>query len=156
MTERSFQKTSKTSSKPKPQILNVWGKIFKSGGNKKLWKERKEIFSSFERKSAGESLAQNIPEWPSPSHARKWSFTHDGYIRRTATEMIILMTDIVRHMALNGLIASPLDLPKCHRDLQALSVLASIRTRHFEVFTQNCEFSELVPIMFRNSARFPI
>ena len=56
-------------------------------------------------------------------------------------------------------LASPVDLPKCHRDLQALSVLTSIRTWHFEsryqFFTQNCEFSELVPIMFRNSARFP-
>ena len=56
-------------------------------------------------------------------------------------------------------LASPVDLPKCHRDLQALSVLTSIRTWHFErryqFFTPNCEFSELVPIMFRNSARFP-
>ena len=28
------------------------------------------------------------------THARNLSFTHDGYIRHTATEMIILMTDI--------------------------------------------------------------
>ena len=54
-------------------------------------------------------------------------------------------------------LASLVDLTKCHRDLQA-SVLTSIRKWHFECryqfFTQNCEFSELVPIMFRNSARF--
>ena len=40
----------------------------------------------------------NIPEWPShpppPSHTHNLSFTHDGYIRHAATEMIILMTDI--------------------------------------------------------------
>ena len=74
-------------------------KSYKSAGNRKLFEmnitlERKEIFSSFKRKSPLESLAQNIPEWPSPSHARNLSFTHDGYIRHTATEMIILMTDI--------------------------------------------------------------
>ena len=54
----------------------------------------RSLISSFERKSSLESLAQNILEWPTPSHARNLSFTHDGYIRHTATEMIILMTDI--------------------------------------------------------------
>ena len=63
--------------------------------------ERMEIIPCFERKSSLESLAQNIPEWASPSHARNLSFTHDRNNRYTATEMIILMTDI-RHMALNG------------------------------------------------------
>ena len=84
----------------KPQSVNIWRQIFqKRGKQKKLFEtditlERKEIISSFERKSSLDSLAQNIPEWPSPSHARNLSFTHDGYIRHTATEMIILMTDI--------------------------------------------------------------
>ena len=84
----------------KPQSLNVWRQIFqKRGKQKKLFEtditlERKEIISSFERKSSLESLTQNILEWPSPSHARNLSFTHDGYIRHTATEMFILMTDI--------------------------------------------------------------
>ena len=86
----------------KPQGVNVWRHIFQKRGNqkkKKLFKtdktlEREEIISSFERKSSLESLAQNIPDWPSPSHARNLSFTHDGYIRHTATEMIISMTDI--------------------------------------------------------------
>ena len=55
--------------------------------------EGKEKISSFKRKSSLESLAQNIPKWPSPSHGRNLSFTHDGYIRHTATEMILLMTD---------------------------------------------------------------
>ena len=59
-----------------------------------ITRERKEIISSFERKSSLESLAQSIPEWPSPSRVRNLSFTHDGYIRHTATERIILMTDI--------------------------------------------------------------
>ena len=59
-----------------------------------ITRERKEIISSFERKSSLESLAQSIPEWPSPSRFRNLSFTHDGYIRHTATERIILMTDI--------------------------------------------------------------
>ena len=84
----------------KPQSLNIWRQIFqKRGKQKKLFEtditlERKEMISSFERKSSLESFALNVPEWPSPSHARNLSFTHDGYIRHTATEMIILMTDI--------------------------------------------------------------
>ena len=81
----------------KPQSLNIWRQIFqKRGKQKKLFEtditpEGKEIISSFERKSSLDSLGQNIPEWPSPSHAHNLSFTHDGYIRhtRTATEMII-------------------------------------------------------------------
>ena len=83
-----------------PQSLKVWRQIFQKRGKQKkpfetdITLERKEIISSFERKSSLESLAQNILEWPSPSHACNLSFTHDGYIRHTATEMIILMTDI--------------------------------------------------------------
>ena len=78
----------------KSQGSNVWRKFYKSAGNKKLFemnitRERKEIIPSFERKSSLESLAGNIPEWPSPFHAQNLSFTHDGYIRHTATEMII-------------------------------------------------------------------
>ena len=84
----------------KPQSLKIWRQIFqKRGKQKKLFEtditpEGKEIISSFKRKSSLDSLAPNIPEWPSPSHAHNLSFTHDGYIRHTATEMIILMTDI--------------------------------------------------------------
>ena len=105
-TKRSFQKSSnfqsKASSKPKaPEFGRLAPNLTKARETEKLFEmnitlERKEIFSSFERKSSLESLAQNIPEWPSPSHARNLSFTvtHDGYIRHTATEMIFLMTDI--------------------------------------------------------------
>ena len=85
----------------KPQSLNAWRQIFQKRGKQKktlfetdITLERKKIISSCERKSSLESLAQNIPGWPSPSHARNLSFTHDGYIRHTATEMILLMTDI--------------------------------------------------------------
>ena len=90
----------KTSSKPKaPELEHLAPNLSKARETKQLFEtditlERKEIISSFERKSSLDSLAQNIPEWPSPSHARNLSFTHDGYIRHTATEMIILMTDI--------------------------------------------------------------
>ena len=100
VTKRSFKKSSKASSKPKASELErLAPNLAKARETKKLFEmnitlERKEIFSNFERKSSLESLAQNIPEWPSPSHARNLSFTHDGYIRHTATEMIILMTDI--------------------------------------------------------------
>ena len=100
VTERSFQKTSKTSSKPKaPELESLAPNLSKARETKKLFEtditlERKEIISSCQRKSSFESLAQNILEWPSPSHARNLSFTHDGYIRHTATEMIILVTDI--------------------------------------------------------------
>ena len=69
-----------------------------------------------------------------------------------------------------AVIASPVDLPKCHRDLQSWTLFTSIRTWHFERRYQlikqpfstlkikavvKCEFSELVPIMFQNRARFP-
>ena len=100
VTNRSFQKELQDIVETKsPRARTFGAKSYKSAGNKKLFEmnitlERKEIFSSFERKSTPESLAQNVPEWPSPSHARNLSFTHDGYIRHTATEMIILMTDI--------------------------------------------------------------
>ena len=70
----------------------------------------------------------------------------------------VVLVDRQKHVFCT--VTSLVDLPKCHRDLQALSVLTSIRTRHFErryqFFTQNCEISELVPIMFRNSACFPV
>ena len=94
------KKSPKTSSKSKaPELEHLAPNLSKARETKKLFEtditlERKEIISSFERKSSLDSLAQNIPEWPSPSHARNLSFTHDGYIRHTATEMIILMTDI--------------------------------------------------------------
>ena len=83
----------------KSQGSNVWRQILQNRGKQKLFEmnitwERKETIPSFERKSSLESLAPNIPEWPNPSHAHNLSFTHDGYIRHTATEMIILMTDI--------------------------------------------------------------
>ena len=100
VTERSFQKTSKISSKPNaPELESLAPNLSKARETKKLFEtdvtlERKVIISSFERKSSLESLAQNILEWPSPSHARNLSFTYDGYIRHTATELIILMTDI--------------------------------------------------------------
>ena len=100
VTERSFQKDLQDIVETKsPRDWRFGAKSYKSAGNKKLFEtditlERKEIISSFERKSSLESLAQNILECPSPSHARNLSFTHDGYIRHTATEMIILMTDI--------------------------------------------------------------
>ena len=95
-----FKKTAKTSSKPKaPELESLAPNLSKAWETKKLFEtditlERKEIILSFERKLSLESLAQNILEWPSPSHVRNLSFTHDGYIRHTATEMIILMTDI--------------------------------------------------------------
>ena len=94
------KKSSKASSEPKaPELERLAPNLTKARETEKLFEmnitlERKEIFSSFERKSSLESLAQNIPEWSSPSHARNLSFTHDGYIRHSATEMIILMTDI--------------------------------------------------------------
>ena len=109
VTERSFQKYFLDIVETKrPRAWMFGAKSFKSAGNKKLFEtditlERKEIFLSFERKSSLESLAQDIPQWPSPSHARKlvihpWriypSYGHwddhfdDGYIC---------------HMALNGL-----------------------------------------------------
>ena len=95
-----FKKSSKASSKPKaPELERLAPNLTKARETEKLFEmnitlERKEIFSSFERKSSLESLAQNIPEWPSPLYVRNLSFTHDGYIRHTATEMIFLMTDI--------------------------------------------------------------
>ena len=100
MTERSFQKELQDIVETKsPRARTFGAKFCKNAGNKKLFemnitRERKEIISSFERKSSPESLAQNIPEWPGPSFTHNLSFTHDGYIRHTATEMIILMTDI--------------------------------------------------------------
>ena len=66
----------------KRQCSNVWRQILqKRGKQKQLFEmnitlERKEILFSLERKSALESLAQNIPEWPSPLHARNFSITH--------------------------------------------------------------------------------
>ena len=100
VTERSFQKGLQDIIETKaPELERLAPNFSKARETKKLFEtditlEIKEKFSSFERKSSLESLAQNIPEWPSPSHARNLSFTHDGYIRHTATEMIILMTDI--------------------------------------------------------------
>ena len=100
MTERSFQKELQDIVETKsPRARTFGAKFYKSAGNKKLFetnitRERKEIIPSFERKSSLESLAQNISEWPSPSYAHNLSFTHDGYIQHTATEMIIFMTDI--------------------------------------------------------------
>ena len=100
MTKRISQKKLQGIVKTKnPELERLAPNLTKARETKKLFEmnitlERKEIFSNFERKSSLESLAQNIPEWPSPSHARNLSFTHDGYIRHTATEMIILMTDI--------------------------------------------------------------
>ena len=100
VTDRGFQKELQDIVEAKSLRARTFGaKFCKSAGNKKLFemnitRERKEIISSFERKSSPENLAQNIPKWPSPSHAHNLSFTHDGYIRHTATEMIILMTDI--------------------------------------------------------------
>ena len=89
-------------------------KSYKSAGKQKkklfemnITRERREIFSSFERKSSLESLTQNIPKWPSPSHVRNLSFTHDGYIRHTTTEMIIFMTcisDMWHSTGLRGLV----------------------------------------------------
>ena len=91
VTERSFQKDLQDIVETKSPRARMFGaKSFKTD----ITLDRKEIISSFERKSSLESLAQNILEWPSPSHTRNLSFTHDGYIRHTATEMIILMTDI--------------------------------------------------------------
>ena len=95
-----FKKSPKTSLKPKaPELEHLAPNLSKARETKKALRNRhnsggKEIISSFERNSSIDSLAQNIPEWPSPSHAHNLSFTHDGYIRHTATEMIILMTDI--------------------------------------------------------------
>ena len=96
----TYTTSSKTLSKPKaPELERLASNLSKARERKNSFEtditlERKEIISSFERKSSLESLAQNISEWPSPSHVRNLSFTHDGYIRHTATEMIILMTDI--------------------------------------------------------------
>ena len=84
----------------KPQRLKVWRQILqKRGKQKKTLRNghnsgKKRDNFELRTKSSLESLAQNILEWPSPSHARNLSFPHDGYIRHTATEMIILMTDI--------------------------------------------------------------
>ena len=109
VTERSFKMSPKTSWKPKaPELEHLAPNLSKARETKKLFKtditpEEKEIISSFERKSSLDSLAQNIPEWPSPFHAHNLSFTHDGYIRHTATEMIILMTDISVMWHSNGL-----------------------------------------------------
>ena len=95
-----FKQSPKRSSKPKaPELEHLAPNLSKARETKKLFEtditpEGKEIISSFERKSSLDSLAQNIPEWPSPYHAHNLSFTHDRYIRHTATEMIILMTDI--------------------------------------------------------------
>ena len=81
-----FKKSSKASSKPKaPELERLAPNLTKARETEKLFEmnitlEGKEIFSSFERKSSLESLAQNIPEWPSQSHAHNLSFTHDGYL----------------------------------------------------------------------------
>ena len=109
-----LKKTSKTSSKPKsPELDTLAPNLSKARETKKTLRtditlERKEIISSFERKSSLESLAQNILEWPSPPpHPQlvihPWriypSYGHwddhfdDGYIR---------------HVALNGLMAQSL------------------------------------------------
>ena len=99
VTEWSFQKDLQDIVEAKsPELEHLAPNLSKARETKKLFEtnitlERKEIISSFERKSSLESFGQNIPEWPSPSHACYLSFTHDGYIRHTATEMIILMTD---------------------------------------------------------------
>ena len=67
-TKRSFQKSSKASSKPKaPELERLAPNLTKARETEKLFEmnitlERKEIFSSFERKSSLEILAQNIPE----------------------------------------------------------------------------------------------
>ena len=87
-----------TSQKP-PELEHLAPNLSKVRETKKIFEtditlKRIEIISSFERKSSLDSLTQNIPQWLHPSHARNLSFTHDEYIRHTATEMIILMTDI--------------------------------------------------------------
>ena len=94
-----FKKASKTSSKPKAQELErLAPNLSKARETKKLFEtdttlERKEIISSFERKTSLESLAQTflrgrVPPTPTTCHSPMTD------IRHTATEMIILMTDI--------------------------------------------------------------
>ena len=87
-----------------PELERLAPNLKKMRETKKIFEmnitlERKENILSFKRKSSLESLAQNIPEWPSSSHAHNLSFTHDRYVRHAATEMVTLMTDIsvMRH-----------------------------------------------------------
>ena len=85
----------------KPQSLNVWCQIFqKRGKQKKLFEtditpERKEIVLSSDENRASRASPKTfrsgrVPPTPAAGHSPR----HDGYIRHTATEMIILMTDI--------------------------------------------------------------
>ena len=96
-----FKKSSRTLSKPKPLARTFGAKFYKSAVNKKLFEmstAREKKRNNFELRTkiiSWESLAQNIPEWPSPSHARNlvihpWRI----YSSHAATEMIILVTDI--------------------------------------------------------------
>ena len=91
-----------------PRAQTFGAKSQKSAGNKKLFemkvtRERKEILSSFEQKSSLGSLAQNILQWLSPSHARNFVI-HPWRIYPSCGHRDDHFDDgYILYMALNGL-----------------------------------------------------